>query len=72
MIEVIDRNLKLRFKQFYLFESTANNAILALLISGSSFFLNKVGTERKKRTCESIILDGNKKSEAEWKRSKGK
>lgn len=29
LIEVIDRNLKLRFKQFYLFESTANNAILA-------------------------------------------
>jgi len=28
LIEVIERSLKLRFKQFLLFESTANNAIL--------------------------------------------
>jgi len=58
LIEVIERSSKLRFKQFLLFELTANNAILAS-VTYPLFKMKWVPKE--KRLCERVILNRNEK-----------
>ncbi|EFN81789.1 hypothetical protein EAI_01402, partial [Harpegnathos saltator] len=54
LIEVIDRNLKLRFKQFFLFESTANDGILASV--AHPFFKMKWVPKEEKEHVKALFL----------------
>lgn len=54
LIEIIDRNLKLRFKQFLLFESTANDAIFAS--EAHPFFKMKWVPKEKKEHVKALFL----------------
>ncbi|CAL1682495.1 unnamed protein product [Lasius platythorax] len=54
LIEVIERNLKLRFKQFLLFDSTANDAILASVTH--PFFKMKWVPKEKKEHVKALFL----------------
>lgn len=60
LIEVIERNLKLRFKQFLNFESVANDAILASV--AHPFFKMKWVPKDKKEHVKALFLMETKKS----------
>lgn len=59
LIEVIEKKLRLRFKQFLLFESTANNAILASVVH-PSFKMKWVLKEKRNYVKELFLMEMRK------------
>jgi len=64
LIKVIKRSLKLRFKQFLFFDSTANNAILSS-VTHSLFKIKWVPKEKKDYVKELFLIKMRKLKENE-------
>lgn len=69
MIEVIDRNLKLRFKQFYLFESITNDAILASV--AHPFFKMKWIPKKKEHVRALFLMETRNMKQIEKDKKEG-